>query len=83
MNYGHNTFGKNTAYQTRNLKVTSHHPLGSAKSTSLIILTAKPDSPNGFWELSEQIFNRISHKSDVANALGPNFTISQNKFDLG
>ena len=30
VNYGHNMFGKNTAYQTRNLKVTSHHPLRSA-----------------------------------------------------
>ena len=30
VNYGHNMFGKNTAYQTRNLKVTSHHPLRPA-----------------------------------------------------
>ena len=29
-NYGHNMFGTNTAYRTRNLNVTSHHPLRSA-----------------------------------------------------
>ena len=28
--YGHNIFGTNTAYRTRNLDVTSHHPLRSA-----------------------------------------------------
>ena len=28
--YGHNMFGTNTAYRTRNLDVTSHHPLRSA-----------------------------------------------------
>ena len=30
VNYGHNMFGTNTAYRTRNLNVTSHHPLRSA-----------------------------------------------------
>ena len=30
VNYGHNIFGTNTAYRTRNLDVTSHHPLRSA-----------------------------------------------------
>ena len=29
-NYGHNMFRTNTAYRTRNLNVTSHHPLRSA-----------------------------------------------------
>ena len=28
--YGHNMFGTNTAYRTRSLDVTSHHPLRSA-----------------------------------------------------
>ena len=30
VNYGHNMFGTNTAYRTRNLNVTSDHPLRSA-----------------------------------------------------
>ena len=30
VNYGHNIFGMNTAYRTRNLNVNSHHPLRSA-----------------------------------------------------
>ena len=30
VNYGHSMFGTNTAYQTRNLNVTSHHQLRSA-----------------------------------------------------
>ena len=29
VNYGHNIFGTNTAYRTRNPNVTSHHPLRS------------------------------------------------------
>ena len=29
VNYGHNMYGTNTAYRTRNLNVTSHHPLRS------------------------------------------------------
>ena len=29
VNYGHNMFGTNTAYRTRNPNVTSHHPLRS------------------------------------------------------
>ena len=94
--YGHNMFGKNTAYRTRNLNVTSHYPLRSAhdffnnrvikywnhqlllrvrNSTSINAVKAgldlfklsKPDSPNGFWKLSEEIFNRISDKSEHTN----------------
>ena len=30
VNYGHSMFGTNTAYRTRNLHVTSRHPLRSA-----------------------------------------------------
>ena len=30
VNYGHIMYGTNTAYRTRNLNVTSHHPLRSA-----------------------------------------------------
>ena len=93
VNYGHNMYGTNTAYRTRNLNVTSHHPLRSAhdvlnnrvikywnqlplrvrNSTSINAVKAgldlfklsKPDSPNGFWKLSEEIFNRIINR-DVA-----------------
>ena len=97
VNYGHSMFRKNTAYQTRNLKVTSHHSLTSARdffnnkvikywnqlllrvrySASINAFKAgldhfklsKPDSPNGFWELSEQVFNRISDESEHVNYL--------------
>ena len=31
VNYGHKMFGTNTAYRTRNLNVTSRHPLRSAR----------------------------------------------------
>ena len=30
---------------------------------------SKPDSPNAFWKLSEEIFNRISDKSEHVNYL--------------
>ena len=96
MNYGHNMFGTTTTYRTRNLNVTSHHPLRPAhdvlnnrvikywnqlpprvrSSTSInafkagldLFKLSKPDSPNGFWKLSEEIFNRISDKSEHANS---------------
>ena len=92
MDYGHNMFATNTAHQTCNLNVTSHHPLRSAhdffsngvikycnqlplwvqNSTSInafkagldLFKLSKPDSPNGFWKLSKEIFNRISDKSE-------------------
>ena len=92
VNYGHNMFMTDASYQTRNLKVISHHPLRSAHdffnnrvikywnqlplnvrhSSSINTFKAgiehfklfKPDSPNGYWQLSEHIFNRISDKSE-------------------
>ena len=95
VNYGHNIFGTNTAYRTRNLDVTSHHPLRSAhdffnnrvikywnqlplrvrnlssinafKAGLVLFKLSKPDSPDGFWKLSEEIFNRISDKSEHVN----------------
>ena len=73
VNYGHSMFGKNTACQTRNLKVRvikywNQLPQRARYSTSINAFKAgldhfklcKPDSPNGSWELSEQICNRIS-----------------------
>ena len=91
VNYGHNMFGTTTAYRTRNLNVTSHHPLRSVfnnrvikywnqlplrerNSTSINVFKAdldlfklsKPDSPNGFWKLSEEIFNSISVKVNMS-----------------
>ena len=46
-------------------------------STSIIAFKAsldlfklsKPDLPNGFWKQSEEIFNRISDKSEHVNYL--------------
>ena len=97
VNYGHNMFGTTTTYRTRNLNVTSRHPLRSAhdvfnnkvvkywnqlplrvgNSTSFnafmagleLFKLSTPDSPNGFWKLSEEIFNRISDKSEHVNDL--------------
>ena len=94
VDYGQNMFRKNSAYQTRNLPVISHHSLRSAhdffrnrlsnivtsyhkqsdvqqvstplRPVSIVLKSSKPDS-NGFWELSEQIFNGISEKSDRVN----------------
>ena len=96
VNYGHNMFGMNTAYRTRNLNVTSHHRLRSAhdffnnriikywnqlqllrNSTSInafkagldLFRLSEPDSLNGFWKLSEEIFNRIRDKSEHVDHL--------------
>ena len=104
VNYGHNIFGTNTAYRTRNLNVTSHHPLRSAhdffnkrvikyvnqlplrvrNSLSINAIQAgldlfklsKPDSPNGFWKLLKEIFNRISDTSEYVNYLLANRDIA-------
>ena len=90
VNYGHNMYGTNTAYRTRNLDVTSHHPLRSEHDffnkelsnigtschyaceipqVSDLFNLSKPDSLNGFWKLSEEIFNGISNKSEHVNSL--------------
>ena len=105
MDYGHNMFAPNTAYRTRNLNFTSHHPLRSAhddffsnlvikywnqlplpvrNSTSInafkagldLFKLSKPDLPNGFWKLSEEIFNRISDKSEHVNYLLANHDVA-------
>ena len=41
---------------------------------------SKPDSPNGFWKLSEEILNRIGDKSEHVNYLlaNRNFAMRQN-----
>ena len=82
VNYDHSVFGKNTACQTRNLKVRvikywNQLPQRVRHSTSINTFEAgldhfklsKSGSPNGFWELSEQICNRISGKSEHADYL--------------
>ena len=37
---------------------------------------SKPDSPDGFWKLSEEIFNRISDKSEHVNYLLANHDVA-------
>ena len=104
VNYGHNMFGTNTAYRTRNFNVTSHHLLRSAhdffnsrvikywnqlplrvrNSTSIntfkasldLFRLSKPDSPNGFWKLWEEISNRISDKSEHVEYLLANCDVA-------
>ena len=104
VNYGHNMFGTNTAYRTRNFNVTSHHLLRSAhdffnsrvikywnqlplrvrNSTSIntfkasldLFRLSKPDSPNGFWKLLEEISNRISDKSEHVEYLLANCNVA-------
>ena len=53
--------------------VTSYHKQSDVQQVStplrpvsIVLKSSKPDS-NGFWELSEQIFNGISEKSDHVN----------------
>ena len=45
--------------------------INSSISFSMIALfkLSKADSPNGFWKLSEEIFNRISDKSEHVSYL--------------
>ena len=103
VNYGHNMFMRDASYQTRNLKVISHHSLRSVHdffnnrvikywnqlsshvrhSSSINTFNAgiehfklsQPDSPNGFWQLSEHIFNRISDKSEHVKYLLANLDV--------
>ena len=64
-------------FNNRVIKDWNQLPLRVRYSTSINAFQAglhhfklpKPDSPNGFWELSEQIFNRISDKSEHVNYL--------------
>ena len=40
---------------------------------------SKPDSPNGLWELSEQIINKISDRSEHVNYLLANRNVAKGK----
>ena len=59
-------------FNNRVIKYWNQLPLNVRHSSSINTFKAgiehlklsKPDSPNGFWQLSEHIFNRISDKSE-------------------
>ena len=42
----------------------------------------KPDLPNGFWKLSEEIFNRISVKSEHVDYLPANCDVATRRRQL-
>ena len=62
-------------FDNRVIKYWNQLPLRVRNSTSInafkagldLFKLSKPDSPNGFWKLSEEIFNRISDKSEHVN----------------
>ena len=66
------------------IKYWNHLPLRVRNSTSInafkagldLFQLSKPDSPNGFWKLSEEIFNRISDKSEHVKYLLANCDIA-------
>ena len=46
------------------LRVRKSRSINAFKASLDLFRLSKPDSPNGFWKLSEEIFNRISDKSE-------------------
>ena len=51
------------------LRVRNSTNINAFKAGLDLFKLSKPDSPNGFWKLSEEIFNRISDKSEHVNYL--------------
>ena len=72
-------------FKNRIIKYWNQLPFRVRYSTSINAFKAgldhlklsKPDSPNGFWELSEQILNRISDKSEHVNYLLANCDVAK------
>ena len=75
-------------FSNRVIKYWNQLPLPVRNSTNINAFNAsldlfklsKPDLPNGFWKLSEEIFNSISDKSEHVNYLvaNCNVTMQQN-----
>ena len=53
--------------QQLQLRVRNSTSINAVKAGLDLFKLSKPDSPNGFWKLSEEIFNRISDKSEHTN----------------
>ena len=51
------------------LRVRNSTSINAFKAGLHLFKLSKPDSPNGFWKLSEEIFDRISVKSEHVNYL--------------
>ena len=51
------------------IRVRNSTSINAFKAGLDLFKLSKPDSPNGFWKLSEEIFNRISDKSEHVNYL--------------
>ena len=51
------------------LRVRNSTSINAVKAGLDLFKLSKPDSPDAFWKLSEEIFNRISDKSEHVNYL--------------
>ena len=51
------------------LRVRNSTSINAFKAGPVLFKLSKPDSPNEFWKLSEEIFNRIGDKSEHVNDL--------------
>ena len=100
VNYGQYMFHRNSAYNTRNINVASHHPTTASRdffsnrvikywnqlpppvkhASSVNAFKAgldyfkfrKPNSPFGYWHLSEEIFTRIPDSREYKSFLMEN-----------
>ena len=52
-----------------NIGTSCHYACEIQQVSTPLRLVLTSDSPNGFWKLSEEIFNRISDKSEHLNYL--------------
>ena len=66
------------------LRVRNSTNINAFKAGLDLFKLSKPDSPDAFWKLSEEIFNRISDKSEHVNYLLANRDVAmqQNRLVL-
>ena len=104
IHYGQYMFHRNSAYNTRNINVASHHPTTASRdffsnrvikywnqlqppvkhASSVNAFKAgldyfkfrKPNSPFGYWHLSEEIFTRIPDSREYKSFLMANRNIA-------
>ena len=63
----HNFFNNRVIKYYLPLRVGNSTSIKAFKAGVDLFKLSKPDSPNGFWKLSDEIFNRISDKSEHFN----------------
>ena len=74
--YGFFTIELSNTGTSCTLRVRNSTSINAFKSGLDLFKLSKPDSPNGLWKLSEEIFNRISDKSEHVNYLLANHDIA-------